>query len=175
MRQIIDAAAGDDAPLEVRWACLMRGLDPKNRQDLQQTSKRLRVPTRCNDLAALFIREHGAIALSAELASDGQILLLERCDAFRNPHRFELLLQTYEICARNTLLMHSQTYQADIPETHRLRKALALAQGIDTASVAAQAARLGAEGPDIGLTISAARAQAVEMAQSSGVETTQLT
>ncbi|HJV59876.1 MAG TPA: multifunctional CCA tRNA nucleotidyl transferase/2'3'-cyclic phosphodiesterase/2'nucleotidase/phosphatase, partial [Albitalea sp.] len=47
------------------------------------------------------------------------------------------------------------------PQRERLRRALGLALAVDTASVAAQAAERGLEGPAIGAAIRAARIRAI--------------
>jgi tRNA nucleotidyltransferase (CCA-adding enzyme) len=80
--------------------------------------------------------------------------LLERCDAFRKPHRFEQALLACECVALSP-------DGAPYAPRQRLLRALALAQAVDTAAVATQAQARGLQGPQIAERIHAARIDAV--------------
>src|SRR3569833_3172206 len=94
--QVLDAAADADAPLPVRFACLTLDLGPA----LRPLCERLRVPNECRDVAEVATREHAAIMNSAAADAADTVRLLERCDAFRKPQRFEQVLLACECDAR---------------------------------------------------------------------------
>jgi tRNA nucleotidyltransferase (CCA-adding enzyme) len=88
------------------------------------------------------------------------VRLLERCDAFRRPQRFDALLFACECDARG----RAGLAQRDYPQRPRLWAALQAALAIDAAAVAAAAAERGAHGPAIGDAVRAARIDAVATA-----------
>jgi tRNA nucleotidyltransferase (CCA-adding enzyme) len=156
----VDAAAALGAPLPVRFAVLTRGLgddgaDGANR--LKALCTRLRVPNECRELAEVVLREQDAIHDSASLDAAGIVRLLERCDAFRKPQRFEQVLLACEIDAR----ARRGAQGAHYPPCRRLGAALAAARGVETAGIARQAQAQGLAGDAIGERIQAARAEAV--------------
>jgi tRNA nucleotidyltransferase (CCA-adding enzyme) len=173
MMMVMDMAARLNTPLSVRVACLMhdlgKGTTPadvlprhighENRSVklLQKVCERLRVPTDCRELAEVVAREHGNIHRSAELNAEALMRLLERCDAIRQPERFERVLQACECDARGRLGFEAAAY----PQTVRLLKAQQAALSVDTTPIAQAAAAQGLRGPQIGAQIAMARIQAV--------------
>jgi tRNA nucleotidyltransferase (CCA-adding enzyme) len=173
MMMVMDMAARLNTPLSVRVACLMhdlgKGTTPadvlprhighENRSVklLQKVCERLRVPTDCRELAEVVAREHGNIHRSAELNAEALIRLLERCDAIRQPERFERVLQACECDARGRLGFEEAAY----PQAERLLKAQQAALSVDTTPIAQAAAAQGLRGPQIGAQIAMARIQAV--------------
>jgi tRNA nucleotidyltransferase (CCA-adding enzyme) len=173
MMLVMDMAARLKTPLAVRVACLMhdlgKGTTPadvlprhighENRSVklLQKVCERLRVPTDCRELAEVVAREHGNIHRSAELNAEALIRLLERCDAIRQPERFERVLQACECDARGRLGFEEAAY----PQAERLLKAQQAALSVDTTPIAQAAAAQGLRGPQIGAQIAMARIQAV--------------
>jgi len=171
---VLDMCARLDAPLAVRFACLGHDLGkgdtpadvlPRHLGHEQRSVKlvralceRLRVPTECRELAEVVAREHGNVHRSGTLAAEALVRLLERCDAWRRPQRFEQLLLACECDARGRQSMQDAPY----PQRERLRRALELTTGIDTETVALQAAARGLQGPDIGAAVNAARVGAVQ-------------
>ena len=171
---VLDMAARLAAPLAVRFACLCHDLGkgttppdalPRHLGHEQRSVRlthalceRWRVPTECRELAVVVAREHGHVHRSGELGAAALVRLLERCDAFRKPARFDAILLACECDARG------RTGFADVPYAPRprLRAAQAAALGVDTAAVAADAAARGLAGPAIGAQIHAARVRAVE-------------
>jgi tRNA nucleotidyltransferase (CCA-adding enzyme) len=123
-------------------------------------SERLRVPRDCAELAELVAREHGNVHASLKLAPAAVLRLLERCDALRQPQRFELALLACECDARGRAGLEERDY----PQAGRLRRALAAALAVATAPVAAEAAARGLIGPAIGQAIQAARLAALAAA-----------
>jgi tRNA nucleotidyltransferase (CCA-adding enzyme) len=90
------------------------------------------------------------------------VRLLERCDAFRKPQRFEDVLLACECDARGRLGLEEKPY----PQRDRLLAALAAARSVDTAAIAALAREQGRVGDEIGQRIQRARADAVAQVQS---------
>ncbi len=176
---VLDMSARLAAPLPVRFACLThdlgKGTTPKevlprhigheerSADLLKKLCNRLRVPNECRELADVVAREHGNIHRSQEFGAAAIVRLLERCDAFRKPERFEQILLACECDARGRLGLEEQAY----PQRQRLLSALAAARSVDTAVVAAQARDAGLAGDAIGARIHEARTHAVQHAQTS--------
>jgi tRNA nucleotidyltransferase (CCA-adding enzyme) len=170
---VLDMAARLRAPLPVRFACLTHDLgkgttpaevlpkhighEQRSADLLKKLCNRLRVPNECRELADVVAREHGNIHRSGEAGAAALVRLLERCDAFRKPQRFEQVLLACECDARGRLGMEERPY----PQRERLLGALAAARAVDTAGLAAQAREKGLQGEQIGERIQQARAQAV--------------
>jgi tRNA nucleotidyltransferase (CCA-adding enzyme) len=125
---------------------------------LQGLAQRLRVPVDCRELAEVVAREHGNIHRSGEFGGAALVRLLERCDAFRKPARFDEVLLACECDARGRGGLSESAY----PQRLRLLAALAAAQSVDTARVSAEALAQGAKGQAVGERIHAARVAAVE-------------
>ena len=170
---VLQQAARLRAPLPVRWACLMhdlgKGTTPADilprhighearSVDLARTvHQRLRVPTDCAELALVVAGEHANIHRSLGIAPAAMVRLLERCDAFRKPARFADALLACQCDAQGRLGLHDQPY----PQRALLQQVLAVAHGVNTAEVAAQAAQLGKKGAEIGGMVHEARVRAV--------------
>jgi tRNA nucleotidyltransferase (CCA-adding enzyme) len=173
MMLVMDMAARLNMPLPVRVACLMHDLgkgstpadvlprhighEGRSVKLLQQVCERLRVPTEAKELAEVVAREHGNIHRSAELNAEAVMRLLERCDAIRQPERFERVLQACECDARGRLGFEEAAY----PQAERLLKAQQAALSVETAPIAQAAAAQGLKGAQIGAQITTARVQAV--------------
>jgi tRNA nucleotidyltransferase (CCA-adding enzyme) len=173
MMLVMDMAAHLNMPLPVRVACLMHDLgkgttpadvlprhighEVRSVKLLQQVCDRLRVPNEGKDLAEVVAREHGNIHRSADLNAEAVMRLLERCDAIRQPERFERVLQACECDARGRLGFEESAY----PQATRLLRAQKAALSVETAPIAQAAAAQGLKGPQIGAQISKARVKAV--------------
>ena len=171
---VLDMAAQLQAPLAVRFACLVHDLgkgttpqdvlprhighEQRSSRLLKAVAERLRLPTDCRELADVVAREHGNIHRSGELGAAAILRLLERCDALRKPARFADVLLACECDARGRLGFADAAY----PQRQRLAAALQLALAVPTAEVAQRAAAAGAQGAQIGAWISQARTQALE-------------
>ena len=176
LMMVLDMAARLQAPLAVRFACLTHDLGkgttpaemlPRHIGHEQRSAKllkglceRLRIPTDCRELADVVAREHGNIHRSGELNAAALLRLLERCDAIRKPARFEDVLLACECDARGRLGFEESAY----PQRERLLAAMHAARAVDTAPLAAEAAKRGLKGPQVGEQIHAARAQAIAAA-----------
>ncbi len=149
----LDQAAHRQAPLPVRAACLLQ----KELESDPHCLALLRLPTDCRELAQLLLRESGNINASIALGSQQTLTLLERCDALRQPGRFEQLLLASECLACATDGENLVAY----PPRQRLLAALAAAQSVATASIAASALAAGRSGPAVGEQIRRARQAAI--------------
>ena len=97
-RLALDHAAAEGAVLAVRYAvlaCALAGSDAPERE-LRRMSARLRAPADCGDLALLALRHFDAIGRGAKLGAEAIVALLQACDAWRRPARFEQLLQAVQ-------------------------------------------------------------------------------
>ncbi|MGA0571628.1 multifunctional CCA addition/repair protein [Variovorax sp. VNK109] len=174
LMMVLDMSARLGASLPIRFACLTHDLgkgttpadvlprhighEARSARLLQDVCKRLRVPVDCRELADVVAREHGNIHRSGEFGAAALVRLLERCDAFRKPARFEDVLLACECDARGRLGLEEEPY----PQRERLLAALRAAQTVDTAAVAALAQAQGLGGEKIGNRIHDARVGALE-------------
>ena len=173
LMMVLDMAAQLDAPLPVRFACLMhdlgKGTTPadvlprhighelRSAKLSKAVCERLRVPVECRELADVVAMEHGNIHRSAEFGAAALTRLLERCDAFRKPQRFADVLLACECDARGRLGLHDSAY----PQRQRLLDMLKAAQSVVTSVIAEAAQAEGLDGKQIGERVHAARVAAV--------------
>ncbi|HUP96097.1 MAG TPA: multifunctional CCA tRNA nucleotidyl transferase/2'3'-cyclic phosphodiesterase/2'nucleotidase/phosphatase [Burkholderiales bacterium] len=142
----LDAAAEADEPLEVRFAALVRTLDP---YAVEILAERLKVPAAVRDLAVLSARHANSIADADALAPEAILELLNATDAWRRPERFSQLLHAS---------LAAEAYRtAALERLERTRKAAA---AIDAGAIAQSSA--GAEA--IRKRLSAARLDAIRSA-----------
>ncbi len=149
---VLDAAAREGYPLEVRFAALGHDLGKGNTpQDilphhvghevrgvalLNALCERLRVPGECRDLALLVARYHSDVHRAKQLRPDTIVSLFYHCDAWRKPERFEQILQTCIADARGRTGHEQDAY----PQAAYLLNALQAAQAVDVGSIAQQCA-----------------------------------
>jgi tRNA nucleotidyltransferase (CCA-adding enzyme) len=174
LMMVLDMAAQLQAPLAVRFACLMHDLgkgttpadvlprhighEERSVKLLLPVCERLRVPVECKELAVVVAREHGNIHRSQELNASATLRLLERCDAIRKPQRFAQVLQACECDARGRLGKENEAY----PQAQRLQAALDAALAVSTAEIAEAAVAQGKKAAQIGQAIAAERVRAIE-------------
>ena len=149
--RVLACCALQQAPLPVRWACLMHGLSGQ-----AAVGQRLRVSADCLASANLLAREEGGVHGSGLLDAQALMTLFERCDALRRPERFAALLQA---CA---CVASPGGDATAYPPRMRLPPLLQAAATVDTATVAAEAAASGKAGPAIGESVRAARIAALQ-------------
>ena len=89
-------------------------------------STRLPVPVACRELAVLVAEFHGHCHRAFELRPATILRLLERCDSFRRPERFEKFLLACEADARGRTGFEDKPY----PQAAFLADALAAANGV---------------------------------------------
>jgi tRNA nucleotidyltransferase (CCA-adding enzyme) len=173
LMMVLDMSARLQAALPVRFACLTHDLgkgttpadvlprhtghEERSARLLRKVCDRLRIPSECRELADVVAREHGNIHRSTDFSAAALVRLLERCDAFRKPQRFEAILLACECDARGRGGLEERPY----PQRERLLAALAAAQGVATHEIAQQAQQEGVDGPRIGAMIQTMRIQAV--------------
>ena len=173
---VIDQAAAMQAPLAVRFACLMHDLGkgtteadmlPKHHLHelrsvdlLLPVCERLKVPVDCRELAELVAREHTSVHQCGAAKPASIVRLLERCDAIRKPNRMREALWACECDARGRLGLEDRAY----PQRAYLNAMLDAVLGVDTAPIAQAAMAKGMRGPQIGEQIHVARVDAVRAA-----------
>ena len=173
LMMVLDMAARLQAPLPVRFACLVHDLgkgttaadmlprhighEERSAELLKDVAERLRVPVDCRETADVVAREHGHIHRSTDLSAAALVRVLERCDAIRKPERFADILLACECDARGRLGFEESAY----PQRQRLAAVLAAVQSVVTRDIAAQAAAKGLAGPQVGALIHQARVEAV--------------
>jgi tRNA nucleotidyltransferase (CCA-adding enzyme) len=176
MAMVMDMSARLQAPLAVRFACLCHDLGKGNTPAdvlprhigheqrsvtlLRALCGRWRVPRECKELAEVVAREHGNIHRSGDFNASAVLRLLVRCDAIRRPARFAEVLLACECDARGRLGLDQDPY----PQAARLQGALHAALAVDTATLAADAAARGLQGPQLAGVIDQAREHAIEKA-----------
>ena len=172
-RLVLGQAVQQQAPLAVRWACLVHDLgkgttpadvlprhighEQRGAKLVRQVGERWRVPKECSELAELVAAEHGNIHRSLDLSPAAVLRLLQRCDALRKPERFAQALWACECDARGRWGFEAAAY----PQRGRLAQALAVALGVATGPIAAQAVAAGKQGAAIGQAVDAVRVQAL--------------
>jgi tRNA nucleotidyltransferase (CCA-adding enzyme) len=171
---VLDQAAATQAPLAVRWACLVHDLgkgrtppaqwprhlghEARSVKLAQAVADRWRVPTECRELGEIVAREHGNIHRSAEFNATAIGRLFQRCDAWRRPERFEAALWACECDARGRTGLQDRPY----PQRARLAGALRAGLAIDATAVVADAQAKGLTGAALGEAVQAARLSAME-------------
>ena len=170
---VLGQAVQQQAPLAVRWACLVHDLgkgttpadvlprhighEQRGAKLVRQVGERWRVPKECSELAELVAAEHGNIHRSLDLSPAAVLRLLQRCDALRKPERFAQALWACECDARGRWGFEAAAY----PQRGHLAQALAVALGVATGPIAAQAVAAGKQGAAIGQAVDAVRVQAL--------------
>jgi tRNA nucleotidyltransferase (CCA-adding enzyme) len=119
VKMVLQQAVQRDAPLEVRFACLVhdlgKGITPKgilpahhgHEQSgvalVKAVCERLKVPSECRDLAVLTCAEHTHVHRCEEMKDTSIVKFLGRADAFRRPERFAQFVLACECDARGRL------------------------------------------------------------------------
>ncbi|MBI5784367.1 MAG: multifunctional CCA addition/repair protein [Rhodocyclales bacterium] len=145
---VVDMAAGLKLPLTARFAALTHDLgkgttpadvlprhighEQRSANLLGPLCERLRVPAECRELAVLVARFHGDIYKIDELRPKTVVTILERCDVFRRPERFEELLGACEADYRGRLGFESREF----PQSQSWRDATEAARAVDAGAVA---------------------------------------
>ena len=163
---IIDFCAHLNAPLPVRFACLVASSlkqlesDPNLASNLiNQMCERLRVPLDCKELAILVLREQTSIQSSVAFGAVDLVRLLERCDAFRKPQRFADLLLACSCLVRGPLALS----ESALPQCQHLAAVLKAAQSVVTRVIAEAAQSQALDGKQIGERVHESRVAAVAL------------
>lgn len=140
------------APLSVRWAWLVAGLDGAAQQAL---GAHWRVPNALQELAQIAQRERADWPAPEALDAAEALRRLQRCDALRKPARCRELLQELE----GEALGDADGGAAVRRSTRRLERALQALLAFDSAGAVRQAQADGAQGEQIGERLHTARLQ----------------
>ena len=147
----LQCAVRERLALAPRFALFVLGAPSS--ESVSAVCERLKAPGNCRDLAVLAHRHAGALRRSPSLRAPELLGLLERCDAFRRPERFEELLALCACADRGQRGWGPVPY----PPGAVLRRSLAAAAGVDAAAVASRS-----EKPEIAAEIRRARIAAIE-------------
>jgi tRNA nucleotidyltransferase (CCA-adding enzyme) len=174
---VIDYAASQKHPLELRFAALVhdlgKGVSPsetwpahhghefEGMKLVTAVCKRLKVPNECRDLALMTAREHGNVSRALQLRANTIVTLFERCDAFRKPERFTQMLLASECDARGRGHEEHPMRFEDYPQRPYLLRALEAARAVNAGEVAARYAEKRDKIPE---AVHAARVSAVKAA-----------
>mgnify|MGYP000010495442 FL=1 len=152
LHALIDTAAMQSAPMEVRWAVLCHRLSAS---DLNALCERLRVPVPCRDMAQWLVRECAPLEHPSSLTAAEVLALMQRSDAFRRAERFSEALWALEIVRPQSAAraLGAQWVSA--------------ALSVSTAEVSRAAMAEGLKGLEIGARIDAARLDALARAMKS--------
>jgi len=147
---VLDQAELLSTDIDVRFAALThdlgKGTTPKKELPshpgheirgiklIRRMDERLPIPRSCRNLAVLVAEFHTHCHRALELKSTSIVKLLEKCDAFRRPERFEQFLIACEADARGREGLANKRY----PQADYLRSAFTAACSVNTAEIAAQ-------------------------------------
>jgi tRNA nucleotidyltransferase (CCA-adding enzyme) len=98
---------------------------------LRDLCRRYRAPNHFRDLALIVARFHGICHRIDDVRAATVLTLLQGCDAFRRPDRFELFLLACEADFRGRLGLEERPY----PQAGFLRAALHAAQAVDAGAL----------------------------------------
>jgi len=146
-----------NAPLSVRFALvdffLSIGVD-------------LKATKECSDLAELLKARYGQLETAKTLSAEEIFNLLQSCDAFRRPQRFEELLVCCDCMNSNlqTLSVQKNVQAKDLSVKDFLLSILSAAQQVDHKAVALEAMKGGMKAEQIGAALEVARTQAIALA-----------
>lgn len=143
---VIDRSAAQGTELPVRFATLTLALQVPQ---VEQASKRLKVPTECRDLAVMTARELASVDQALDMDAAALVGLLERCDGFRKPARFAQMLNAAESAGTAS------------PQRERLARSLDAARAVNAGEIAQRSSGQPQQIPEL---VRAARVQAVQEA-----------
>jgi tRNA nucleotidyltransferase (CCA-adding enzyme) len=145
---VVDMAARLSPSLEVRFAALChdlgkgttptevlpshKGHEERSVDLLDAICDRLRVPTRCRELARITARYHGLVHKVDELRATTVLDLMEGADAFRRPDRFHQMLTACEADYRGRTGYADREY----PQGETLRRLHLAVAAVDVGAVA---------------------------------------
>jgi tRNA nucleotidyltransferase (CCA-adding enzyme) len=145
---VVDDAAKQGRPLEVRFAALVHDLGKATTPEdtlprhighearsvdlLKVMSERLRVPADCRDLGLLVAKYHGHVHRARELRPDTIVKLFDNCDLWRKPERFAQILQACESDAHGRTGHENDAY----PQSEYLLRCAQAARAVDAGEIA---------------------------------------
>jgi tRNA nucleotidyltransferase (CCA-adding enzyme) len=154
LERSLACAAARSAPLAERCALLLAAA--RDGDAAASAAERMKAPSDCRDLAVLWQRQGRAVQSAQRAPADALLGILEGADAFRRPERLESLLSACECRAFG----ERGWLEAPFPPRSALRNALAAANRVDAAGIAARERA----GREIGERLRRARLRAIEAA-----------
>lgn len=174
IEQVLDYAASQNFILHVRVACLLhdlgKALTPPETwpahhgheglgvDSVKAVCERLRVPNDITQVAVMTSREHGNVHSALKLKHISVTKLLRKCDAFRNPDRFQYMLQAALCDARGRKSATVSFENVPYPQAIRLSGALWAARQVKGHDIGM---RFKDRPQEIAVHIHAARARAI--------------
>ncbi len=137
-------AAERQQPLAVRWACLLRGLEPVAIKALNQ---RFKAPRECQELAVLVGEFAGRADNALQLTPAKLLEMLQKFDVYRRPQRLEDFIAACEMAT-------CEGY----PQGNYLRGAAAAARAVDVKPLV----EAGLTGQGLGEALNGERLKALE-------------
>lgn len=134
-----------------------KGHNEKGIEIISQFCQRLRIPNPYKELACLVSAYHNQIHQTPQLSAAEKVQLLQNCDAYRRPERFQQLLLACEADAKGRPCKEKYPY----PQREQLQQALHLTQQISAKPYVAQ----GLQGMAIKEAIYQARCEILQNAQ----------
>lgn len=147
---VLEQAAQISSSLPVRFAALVhdlgkgltdpagwpshRGHEKLGMEAIKRLSTRLKVPNDCRDLALLVSEFHTHLHRAFELKASTVLKVLNQCDAWRKPERFEAFLLACTADARGRTGFEQSAY----PQADYFRAALVAASRCDVQEIIAQ-------------------------------------
>ncbi|WP_374585395.1 multifunctional CCA tRNA nucleotidyl transferase/2'3'-cyclic phosphodiesterase/2'nucleotidase/phosphatase [Pseudoduganella sp.] len=147
---VLDRAAALELALPERFAAM---LYDQPLPQVEQASKRLKVPTECRDLAVMTARDHASVGQALALDAAAMVALFERCDGYRKPARFAQFL-----AAAGCALAAGEAAEGLAPQRALLARALDAARAVNAGEIAQRAAGQPQQIPEL---VRAARVDAV--------------
>jgi tRNA nucleotidyltransferase (CCA-adding enzyme) len=154
IEQVLDYAASQDFALPVRVAALLHdvgkaltpadtwpahhGHEGMGERTALAVCERLRVPDAIARVVAMTTREHGNVHAALKLRPVSVTRLLRKCDAFRNPDRFQYMLQACMCDARGRKSNTVSFENVEYPQAMRLSGALWAARQVKGHDIAAK-------------------------------------
>ena len=146
----LECASAARLALAPRFALLALGAP--SAEAVRTLAGRIRASGECRDLAVLAHRHADALMRAPALDAPALLELLERCDAFRRPERFDELLAVCACAERGRRGWGSVPF----PPRAALLRALAAASAVDAGAIASQGGK-----SDVAERVRRARAQAI--------------
>lgn len=176
--RVLEQSVALSEHLPVRFAALCHALGKTDRSQQDQPQQpaeqveaglsalsalcqRLRVPKDCQQLAALVIRHQDSCHNALEADAPSLLKLLENCDAFRQPERFDAFLLACEAdfrVSQRYSQSEKESETAAYQQADHLKEALQLCQQVPTAEIVAE----GFRGEAVGRELHARRCHALE-------------
>lgn len=157
---VLQHCARHEQPLPVRWACLLLGLarqEPDDAEKIEAVNRRCKTPRDCQELSVLAGRHQTAAHQAFDLSPPALLELLQQCDIYRRPERFEQLLAVFDMDRRG----RRNAAETGFPQGEYLRGAAAAAREVRVQPLLEK----GLQGAALGEALKQEREQALQAYQ----------